>query len=85
MKNKEKGAAIREEVGAKLLLSAAESARALGISRSSFYALHSSGQVGPLPVRLGGRVLWRQAELADWVSANCPPRSQWLGLKQNGR
>lgn len=37
-----------------LLLSAAKTAKLLGVGRTALYALNSSGRL-PLPVRLGGR------------------------------
>jgi len=66
------------EAGDKLLWSASETASALGISRSSFYGLCSAGRIGPLPIRLGGRVLWRAEELRAWVTDGCKPRCKWL-------
>jgi len=67
-----------------LLLSAVEAAALLGIGRTQLYALNSSGRL-PLPVRLGGRVLWRRAELAAWVSSEppCPNREKWELIKWN--
>jgi excisionase family DNA binding protein len=61
-----------------LLLSAGEAAKLIGICRSHFYALHSSGRLGPLPVRLGRRILWNRKELETWVEAGCPSRESWL-------
>lgn len=62
---------------ATLLLEVREAAALVGVSRSTFWKLHSSGRV-PLPVRLGGRVVrWRREELQAWVSAGCPPRDHW--------
>lgn len=63
-----------------LLLTADEAAARLGLGRSTFYRLHSSGRV-PLPVRLGGSVRWRAAELSEWVHQGCPPRSRWNVLR----
>ena len=60
-----------------LLLSATQAARALGISRTTLYGLHSSGRLGPLPVKLGRRTLWSVDELKRWVEAGCPPRDKW--------
>jgi len=67
-----------------LLLSAAKTAELLGVGRTSLYALHSSGRL-PLPVRLGGRVLWRRAELEEWVSSEppCPNRERWELIKRS--
>lgn len=67
--------------GDALLLSAAKAAGLLGVSRSLFYGLHSSGRLGPLPIKLGSRSLWRRAELAEWVRAGCPGREQWQRKK----
>ena len=64
-----------------LLLDAEASARLLGIGRSLFYALHSSGRLGPMPVRLGKRSLWRRDEIESWVAADCPARQQWQTMK----
>jgi len=61
-----------------LLLSAEDTAKVLGIGKTLFYSLHSSGQFGPVPINLGRRTLWRRREIEDWVTAGCPPRQQWL-------
>lgn len=60
-----------------LLLSVENTAKLLGISRRLFYGLHSTGKLGPLPVKLGKRSLWRRAEIEAWVAAGCPTRDQW--------
>ena len=71
----------------KLLLSAAEVAGLLGISRSAFYSLLSSGRIGPLPVRLGRSVRWSIDELKAWLSArdpvtgSLPNRDKWLAMQ----
>ena len=67
-----------------LLLSAQDAAKLLGIGRSHFYGLHSSGRLGPLPVKLGRRALWNRKELEAWVEAGCPTREQWQRRKQAG-
>jgi len=64
-----------------LLLSAEDAATLLGVSRSHFYGLHSSGRLGPLPVRLGKRSLWRRDELESWVASDCPARQCWEEMK----
>ena len=67
---------------AALLLSADSAARLLGIGRSHFYGLHSSGQLGPLPIRLGSRTLWRKKELEAWIDDGCNCREQWQTKKK---
>jgi len=53
------------------LLSAAESAEMAGVAKRSWWRYVSSGKA-PAPVRLGGAVRWRRAELAEWIAAGCP-------------
>ncbi len=60
-----------------LLLSANEAAGMCGIGRAHFYGLHSSGRLGPLPIRLGRRSLWRRDELEQWIASDCPARQAW--------
>jgi len=66
-----------------LLLSAAKTAALLGIGRTALYALHSSGRL-PMPVRLGGRVLWRRTEIEAWTACEppCPNREKWEAIKK---
>lgn len=45
-----------------LLLAAPEAARLCGISPATWHRLRAAGKVGPAPIRLGGRVLWRRDE-----------------------
>jgi len=63
------------------LLSSGRSALFLGISRTLFYSMHNSGRLGPLPVALGRRRLWRLKELRLWLDAECPVRQKWLNKK----
>ena len=64
-----------------LLLSAEDSAALLGIGRTLFYSMYSSGRLGPLPVKLGRRVLWNRREIEAWGEAGCPARLQWRNRK----
>jgi predicted DNA-binding transcriptional regulator AlpA len=66
-----------------LLLNAEETSGILGISRSNFYALLSAGRIGPAPIHLGKRVLWKRSEIENWVQADCPVRQKWSILKQS--
>jgi predicted DNA-binding transcriptional regulator AlpA len=65
---------------APLLVDAREAARLCGVSRATWWALHSSGRV-PLPVRLGRRTLWAAMELTAWTESGCPPRDRWQAMK----
>ena len=66
-----------------LLLSAGDAAALLGVSRSLFYGMYSSGRLGPMPVKLGSRTLWRRKELETWTDAGCPTRDLWYTMKDN--
>jgi len=71
----------------KLLLSAAETAALLGISRSAFYSLLSSGRIGPVGIRFNRSVRYSVEELKAWLSARdsksgkLPTRDRWLQLQ----
>ena len=68
---------------AALLVSADTAATLLGISKRLFYSMHSSGKLGPLPIKFGSRSLWRRKELEAWVDGGCKERQQWEGEKGN--
>jgi len=67
-----------------LLLSSADSAKLLGISRSLFLSMDSIGTLGPTPRKFGKRVLWSVAELRNWVANECPNREQWARITDDG-
>ena len=64
-----------------LMLSAESSADLIGVGRTLFRSMHSSGRLGPLPVKFGRRILWSRKELENWVTAGCPNRSKWIKMK----
>jgi len=63
-----------------LLVDSDTAADLCGVSRTTWWALHSSGRC-PAPVKLGRRTLWRRAELEAWTAAGCPPRAKWQATK----
>lgn len=62
------------------LVGAEQAAVLLGIGKTTFYRLKSRGKI-PLPIHLGGRILWNRKELKEWVDAGCPPRLEWENKK----
>jgi hypothetical protein len=68
-----------------LLLPAPAAARLCGVSAATWHRQRAAGKIGPAPVRLGGRGLWRVAELRDWVEAGCPDRRTWNALRPGNR
>lgn len=61
---------------APLAVGAADAARMIGLSRSSWLGLVSSGRA-PGAIRLGRRLVWRVGELSDWLKAGAPNRDAW--------
>jgi hypothetical protein len=64
-------------------------ARLVGISVASWDRLRSAGRIGPVEVRLGGRVLYDLGELRAWVEARgadgrLPGRREWQA-RRSGR
>lgn len=35
----------------------------------------------PAPVRIGGRVVWRAAEIRAWLNAGAPDRESWAAIR----
>ena len=66
----DEGSAIPAEPPS-LLLSARTLAKRLGVSVRTLWRLRSAGKL-PTPVRLGGVVRWRVADIDAWVAAGCP-------------
>ncbi len=66
-----------------LLVSLDEAARLLGIGKTTFYQLCSSGRIGPMAIKFGRRSLFRLDELREWVAVDCPPRVKWDAMKEN--
>jgi predicted DNA-binding transcriptional regulator AlpA len=68
---------------APLLLDAKAVAGLLSVGIRMIYSMRSSGELGPIPIRLGRRRLWRYDELAAWVRAGCPSRGAWVRMAQD--
>ncbi|MBL7188163.1 MAG: helix-turn-helix domain-containing protein [Phycisphaerae bacterium] len=60
-----------------LLLSFADAAALLGISRALLYQMHSDGRLGPMIHKLGRRSLINRKELECWVADGMKPRNVW--------
>lgn len=68
-----------------LLLGAPAVGQLLGVSVRQVWSMLATGTLGPLPIRLGGRTLWRTAELERWVQSGCPNRDKWDDLQKATR
>lgn len=67
-----------------LLVGATEAARLCSVSEATWWRLAAAGKV-PVPIKLGGRTLWRVGELREWTAAGCPDRHAWDVLRGPGR
>ena len=54
-----------------LMLRAKQAADFIGVSSRTLQNMRASGRL-PLPVKLGGCVLWRRCDLERWVALGCP-------------
>jgi len=66
-----------------LALSAVGAARLLGIGKSLFYQMASTGRLGPMPVEFNSKKLWSVEEIQDWIRAQCPCRDEWLEILES--
>lgn len=62
------------------LLSAKTLGEMLSLSKRQVFRLNSSGKV-PAPVRIGGSVRWRQNDIEQWISLDCPERKQFEAMQ----
>ncbi len=67
---------------APLLADRVLAARLLGISVKTFDRLRVTGRIGPQPIRLGSKVLWRVDELRRWIKAGCPNADRWRQIER---
>ena len=70
-----------------LLVGAVGAAKLVGVGKSLFYEMASTGRLGPMPISLTGKKkVWLRKELECWCEHRCPPREQWLRIlkEQNG-
>lgn len=52
----------------------------LGVGKSLFYQMASTGSLGPAPVEFNSKRLYSVSELRSWVENKCPPREKWLQI-----
>lgn len=69
---------------AALLLSPEATARVLGVSRTSLYALEGAGKLPRPALRQGRLVRWSSEDLRRWVAAGCPDRAAFEKLTEGG-
>ncbi|NLE61005.1 MAG: helix-turn-helix domain-containing protein [Planctomycetes bacterium] len=70
-----------ESVATPLLLDIGDTAAFLGFARRSLERYQSAGKIGPEPVRIGTRKMYRSAELAEWVGLGCPNRQSYQAMR----
>lgn len=64
-----------------LALSATDAAALIGVGKSCFYEMHSSGRLGPMPISLTSKKkVWLRRELELWCKSRMPARDEWLQI-----
>jgi predicted DNA-binding transcriptional regulator AlpA len=54
--------------------------RVLGISLPSLARLRAACKL-PRAFKLGGKLVWRAAEVREWVAAGMPPLAEWEAMR----
>jgi predicted DNA-binding transcriptional regulator AlpA len=63
-----------------LVVDAKRLAKLLGCAVRSIRTWDAAGKL-PMPLRLGGRVVWRVAEIRAWLDAGAPDRETWTSIR----
>lgn len=62
---------MNEETDLSLLICVAVVATLLSVSTRQVYRLADANKI-PRPLKIGGSVRWRRAELEQWIADGCP-------------
>jgi len=65
-----------------LLVDVAGASKLLGVGKSLFYQMASTGSLGPTPVEFNSKRLYSVLELRSWVEHKCPPREKWIEIQK---
>lgn len=58
------------------LLNVKALAGCLAVSVRQTHRMSKAGLI-PAPLRIGGVVRWREAEISRWLQSGAPPRNEW--------
>ena len=64
-----------------LALNRVDSAKLVGLKRTTFEEMNRDGRLGPQAFILGGGRRWDRAELIAWYKAGRPRREIWVKTK----
>jgi len=64
-----------------LAVSARDLKEMLNVSLRQVWRLNAAGRL-PKPIRLGGSVRWKRAEIQQWFEVGCPDRRTWDTMKE---
>jgi len=59
-------------------------AEMLSLGLRTIRSMDAAGKL-PSPLRIGGRVLWRTAEIRAWLAAGAPDRDEWAAIRAAAR
>jgi predicted DNA-binding transcriptional regulator AlpA len=65
------------------LLTAKQMGLMLALSQRQIFRLNSCGKL-PRPVRIGGAVRWKLADVTRWQELNCPDRKEFEARQKAG-
>ncbi|MFO0842096.1 MAG: hypothetical protein U0797_06795 [Gemmataceae bacterium] len=65
---------------APLVVDARRLARLLCCGLRTVRSWDAAGRL-PAPIRIGGRVVWRVAEVRAWLDAGAPDRAAWTAMR----
>ena len=54
------------------LLTAVQASALINVGKRTWWRYVTSGKA-PDPIRIGGAVRWRRADLLNWIDEGCPP------------
>jgi predicted DNA-binding transcriptional regulator AlpA len=74
------GAAGQHAAAEPLVVDAARLAVLLSCGVRTVRTWDAAGRL-PKPLRIGGRVVWRVAEVHDWLAAGAPDREAWTSIR----
>lgn len=63
-----------------LAVGAAQLGKLLGLGLRTIRGMDAAGKL-PTPIRLGGSVRWRVAEIEAWLSLGAPDRETWAAIR----
>lgn len=72
-----------ETASSNQLLTAKQLGQLLALSKRQIFRLNSCGKL-PKPLKIGGAIRWKLADIALWQDGNCPDRREYEARQKMG-